>query len=99
MYVIGKCVKFSHVIIDAYLGKNKSSESEKVLFMYKIEKDIIVGQVKQLRNNGLLSYGKLRVKYVFLNRICAANYAPVNHSSSITHTLAKLIYQTGTKLK
>lgn len=67
-----------------YLKRNKSAESEKVLSMDKIAKEINTEQVKQWPNKGLLSCGKLSVKYDVLNRIGATNWAPTNHSSSIT---------------
>lgn len=38
-------------------------------------------------------------KYAMLNRIGVENWAPTNHRSSITSTLAKLIFQIGTKSK
>ncbi|XP_050888628.1 uncharacterized protein LOC127093769 [Lathyrus oleraceus] len=69
VYVRGKCVKFSPSIIDAYLERNKSGESGKVLSMDNISKEIIVGQVKQWLSKWLLYCGKLSVKYVVLNRI------------------------------
>lgn len=43
VYVRGKCVKFSHYIIDAYLGRTKLAESVKVLSMDKIAKEINAG--------------------------------------------------------
>lgn len=58
VYVRGKCVKFSPSIIDAYLGRNKSTKSKKVFSMDKITKETTVGQVKQWPIKGLLSYGK-----------------------------------------
>lgn len=39
------------------------------------------------------------VKYDILDMICVANWVPTNHSSSITPTLAKLIFHIGTKSK
>lgn len=39
------------------------------------------------------------MKYSVLNRIGEANWAPTNHVSSITTTLANLIFQIGSKAK
>ncbi|MCI20181.1 envelope-like protein, partial [Trifolium medium] len=57
------------------------------------------GQVKSWPKKGLLSTGSLRVKYAILNRIGTSNWAPTNHGSGITPSLAKLIYLIGTKGK
>lgn len=37
--------------------------------------------------------------YAILNKTGATNWEPTNHNSSITSTLAKLIFQIGTKSK
>lgn len=41
VYVIGKCVKFSPLIINDYLGRSKSAGSYKILYIDKIAKDIM----------------------------------------------------------
>lgn len=66
--------------------------------MDEITKEFTVGQLKQWSNKGL-TVGKLSVKYDVLNRIGVTNWAPINHNSSITPALAKLIFKFGTKSK
>lgn len=46
VYVGLKCVKFAPFLIDAYLGRNNSTDSEKVISMDNIAREITVGQVK-----------------------------------------------------
>jgi hypothetical protein len=41
----------------------------------------------------------MSVKYVVLNRIEAANWAPFNHTSRISTGLAKYVYLVGTHAK
>lgn len=64
-----------------------------------IAREITSNQVQQLPKKSLLSSESLVVKYVVLNRISVTNWAPTNHSSSITSVLTKLIFQIGTKSK
>ncbi|KAI5390133.1 hypothetical protein KIW84_075457 [Lathyrus oleraceus] len=73
--------------------------NENVPSIDKIAKEIIFGQVNQLPKKCLLSSGSLSVKYDVLNRNGPTNWEPINHSSGITITLAKLIFQIGTKTK
>lgn len=67
--------------------------------MDKTAKEITVRQVLHWPNEGLLSCGKLSVMHDVVNMIGATNWAPTHHNSNITPTLAKLIYQIGTKSK
>lgn len=39
------------------------------------------------------------MKYDMLNRIGAANWAPIDHNSNIISALAMLIYQIGTQVR
>ena len=50
-------------------------------------------------NKELLSCASLSVKYAILNRIGVENWAPTNHTSSITTWMTKLIFLMGTKAK
>lgn len=74
----------------------KSARSEEVS-LDKIVKEITTGHVHKWPKKGLLPSRKLSVKYVILNRVGAINWEPTNHRSSVSTTLAKLIYLVGTK--
>ncbi|KAK2381627.1 hypothetical protein QL285_069218 [Trifolium repens] len=97
--VRGKDVKFSPTTINEYLGRNPIIESDEAELVKEVTKEITRGQMKEWPKKGLLSTGCLSVKYAFLNRIGAANWASTNHGSGITHMLAKMIYLIGTKRK
>lgn len=92
-------MKFSLEIINGYLGRRKIGESDEVPSIDKVSKEITVRKFKQWQKKGLISSRNLSVKYVVLNRIGAANWSPINHSSSITSAMAKLIFLIGTKSK
>lgn len=99
IYVRGKCVNFSPSIINNHLGKIKSLGSDKASSIDKVVKEITGGKVKQWLNKDLLSNGRLSVKYVIINRIGVSNWEPTNHSSNVTPSLVKLIFQIGTNTK
>ncbi|MCH82682.1 envelope-like protein [Trifolium medium] len=74
VYVRGKCVKFSPTIINKFLNRSESTETDEVDLLERVTEEIIGGQVKQWPKKGLLSTGTLSVKYTILNRIGAANW-------------------------
>lgn len=49
-------------------------------------------------SKGLLIASNLNVKYVILFKIGIPNWTPSSHGSSITPSLARLLYQIGTKV-
>lgn len=98
VYVRGCCVKFSHEVINVYLGRSKSSKFDSVPSLDKVIREIIVNQVQLWPKKSLLSLS-LSVKYVVPNRIGASNQVLTNHNLSITPFLVKLIFQVGTKSK
>lgn len=98
VYVQGCCVKFSLEVINDYLGRKKYAEYDSVPSQDKVARKISANQVQQWPKKSSIS-SSLSVKYVVLNRICASNRVPTNHSSSITSVLAKLIFRIRTKAK
>lgn len=92
-------MKFLPLIINEYMGRSKSTGSEKVPSIDNISKEITVGQVNKWTKKDLLSFGLLSLKYAIMNKICATNWASTNHNSSITSSLDKLIFKIGTKSK
>ncbi|KAK2369594.1 hypothetical protein QL285_082716 [Trifolium repens] len=97
--VRGKDVKFSPTTINEYLGRNPIIEGDEAELVREVTKEITGGQVNEWPKKGLVSTSTLSVKYAILNRIGAANWAPTNHGSGITPTLAKMIFLIGTKKK
>jgi hypothetical protein len=95
VHMRGRTIDFSPTVINKFLERSTESESNKILSMDKIAEEITSGQAMQWPKKGLLPTSKLTVKYAILNRIGTANWAPTNHSSGITPTLAKLIYLIG----
>jgi hypothetical protein len=95
VHMRGRTIDFSPTVINKFLERSTESESNKILSMDKIAEEITSGQAMQWPKKGLLPTSKLIVKYAILNRIGTANWAPTNHSSGITPTLAKLIYLIG----
>lgn len=55
--------------------------------------------MSQWPRKGKLLASKLSVKYDVLHRIEAANWIPINHTSTIAIGLGKFIYIVGTKTK
>ena len=62
-------------------------------------KEITANQVKKWPSKGKVSPSLLSVKYAILYRIGSANWAPSNHTSIVSASLARLIYAVGTKGK
>ncbi|MCI28940.1 envelope-like protein, partial [Trifolium medium] len=84
VYVRGRCVNSSPITINEYLGRSETIETEEVDLLGDVTEIITGGQEKQWPKKGLLSTGKLSVKYAILNKIGAVNWTPTNHSSGIT---------------
>lgn len=66
--------------------------------MKTIAQEITGGTYGDWPSKGLLPTANMSVKYTFLNRIGVINRAPTIHNSSITNSLAKLVYQIGTSV-
>ena len=99
VYVRGKCVRFSAVVINKYLGTGTHAEEEEEISLNKVVQEISAGQVRKWLQKGKLSTSKLTIKYAILYRIGSANWSPTNHTSSVSTVLTCLIYAVGTKAK
>ncbi|XP_045807644.1 uncharacterized protein LOC123901690 [Trifolium pratense] len=95
VYVRGKCVDFSPVVINEYLGRSTAPAAELETSMNEICRTITGDKVKAWPRAGKLSAAKLTTKYALLNKIGAANWVPTTHSNSVATGLAKLIYAIG----
>ncbi|XP_057452421.1 uncharacterized protein LOC130744245 [Lotus japonicus] len=96
VFVRGKCVHFSPVVINEFLGRSTTAVAEGESDLNEIAKVISGKQVMQWPKKGLLPSGKLTAKFVVLSKIGAANWLATNHTSGITIPLAKLIFWIGT---
>ncbi|XP_045831268.1 uncharacterized protein LOC123922614 [Trifolium pratense] len=96
VYVRGKCVDFSPVVINEYLGRSTTPAAELETSMNEICRTITGDKVKAWPRAGKLSAAKLTTKYALLNKIGAANWVPTTHSNSVATGLAKFIYAVGT---
>ncbi|XP_057443996.1 uncharacterized protein LOC130736167 [Lotus japonicus] len=96
VFVSGKCINFSPLIVNTYLGRSPVDVVGEEVSLDEIAAEITAGQVKHWPSKGLLSSAHLSVKYAILNRIGAANWAPTKHASNVSSGLAKLIYLIGT---
>jgi hypothetical protein len=77
----------SPAIINKYLGRSESTETDEVDLLKKVTEEISGGQVKQWPKKRQLSTSTLSVNNALLNRIGAAKWAPINHGSGITPML------------
>ncbi|XP_057418474.1 uncharacterized protein LOC130712672 [Lotus japonicus] len=96
VFVRGKCVHFSPLVINEFLGRSTTAVSEGESDLNEIAKVISGKQVMQWPKKGLLPSGKLTAKFAVLSKIGAANWLATNHTSGITIPLAKLIFWIGT---
>jgi hypothetical protein len=88
VYMRQRCVRFSPITINKYLGRSETNETEEVDLLGEVTKDITEGQEKKWPKKWLLFTRKLSVKYAILNKIASANWTP-NHESGITLMLEK----------
>ena len=72
-FVCGKCVEFSHDVINIYLGRSEEACDEVEVTDNQICKKITAKQVKQWTVKGKLSSSKLSVNYSLLHMIGSAN--------------------------
>ncbi|XP_024636309.1 uncharacterized protein [Medicago truncatula] len=99
VFVRGKCVDFSPIVINRFLGRSEDEYTEVEVTDNTVCKEITSGQVTQWHIKGKLVSSKLNVKYALLHRIGAANCVSTNHTSTIATGLGKFIYIVGTKGK
>jgi hypothetical protein len=99
VYVRGRKIKFSPVIINKCLGIDKSPRTDGDLNYNKVCKVLTANHIKVWPRKGTISAVNLSVKYAILNRIGALNRVPTTHASDIAMSMAKIIYCIGTKTK
>ncbi|XP_050884906.1 uncharacterized protein LOC127088034 [Lathyrus oleraceus] len=99
VYVRGKCVNFSPLVINKYLGRPDEAQPELEVTDNKICQVITANQVRKWPLKGKLVASKLSVKYAMMHKIGAANWVPTNHKSTVAVMLGKFIYVVGTKAK
>lgn len=97
VYVRGNVATFSPTVINKFLGRTDEPQDELEVTDDQVYKEIMTKQVRHWPNKGKLFVGKLSVKYAILPRIDAANWVPINHTSTIFTGLGKFIYVVGTK--
>jgi hypothetical protein len=73
VFVKGRCVKFSPIVINKFLGRGTEGVVELEATDNEVCRIITVGQVKEWPSKKHLSVGKLTVKYAIFNKIGSAN--------------------------
>ncbi|WJX67018.1 hypothetical protein P8452_51517 [Trifolium repens] len=96
VYVRGKCVMFSHAVINKALCNKEDGYAEMEITNNNICKTITANHVKIWPSKGKVPSVMLSVKYAILNRIGTANWVPTTHTSDIATGLARFIYSVGT---
>ncbi|XP_058753203.1 uncharacterized protein LOC131626405 [Vicia villosa] len=99
VYMRGRCVTFSSIVINNYFGRSDEAQPELEVFDNKVCKVITANQVKRWPLKGKLSASKISMKYAMLHKIGAANWVPTNHKSTISTVLGRFVYTVGTKAK
>ena len=59
--------------------------------------ELTAKKVSKWPASGTIPCRKLSVKYAILHKIDVANWAPFSHTSSVSSSMARLIYAVGTK--
>jgi hypothetical protein len=96
VWVRNKCVKFSLIIINRFLGRQEDGYSDFAVSNNVVCKTITANQVNMWPSKGKVPSCMLSVKYAVLNRIGTVNWVPTTHSSHIATGLARVIYSIGT---
>ena len=91
VFARGQCIQFSPAEINKFLGRSGEDEEEEVS-LNQVVKEITSNLVKKWPSNGKPSPSLLSVKYVILYRIFFANWAPSNLTSTVSASLARIIY-------
>jgi hypothetical protein len=99
VYVRGKCITFSPIVINNFLGRKNEGAGELEVTDNQVCREITTKQVKVWPFKKHLHAGKSTVKYAILHKIGAANWVPTNHISTIANTLGRFIFVVGTKVK
>ncbi|XP_050875778.1 uncharacterized protein LOC127079441 [Lathyrus oleraceus] len=99
VFVKGKCITFSHTVINNFLGRKIEGAGELEVTDNQVCREITARQVKVWPVKKHLLARKLTVKYAILHKIGAASWVPTNHISNIANTLGRFIFAVGTKVK
>ncbi|CAJ2661871.1 unnamed protein product [Trifolium pratense] len=97
VFVRGKCVQFSPIVINQYLQRSSDEVAPLKATDNKICKVLTGGKIKVWPSKAKLSATSLSPFYAVLNRIAAHNWVPTTHSGDIARGLGKFIYAVGTK--
>ena len=97
VFVRGCCVQFSLAEINRYLGRGEAAVEEEEVSLEDIVKEVTARQLEEWPAKGIIPSSQLSVKYAILHKIGAANWAPSSHTSSVSASMARLLYAVGTK--
>ncbi|CAJ2628872.1 unnamed protein product [Trifolium pratense] len=97
VFVRGKCINFSPVVINNYLGRSVEPKAELEVANDVVSAEITAGKVKVWPTKKLIPTSKLNVKYAILNRIGSTNWVPTKHATNVATNLGRFIYAVGTK--
>ncbi|CAJ2651661.1 unnamed protein product [Trifolium pratense] len=98
VFVRGKCINFSPVVINNYLGRSVEPKAELEVANDVVSTEITAGKVKVWPKKKLIPTSKLNVKYAILNRIGSTNWVPTKHATNVATNLGRFIYAVGTKV-
>ncbi|CAJ2648306.1 unnamed protein product [Trifolium pratense] len=98
VFVRGKCINFSPVVINNYLGRSVEPKAELEVANDVVSSEITAGKVKVWPKKKLIPTSKLNVKYAILNRIGSTNWVPTKHATNVATNLGRFIYAVGTKV-
>ncbi|CAJ2666703.1 unnamed protein product [Trifolium pratense] len=99
VFVRGKCVQFSPIVINQYLQRSSDEVAPLKATDNEICKVLTGGKIKVWPSKAKLSATSLSPFYAVLNRIAAHNWVPTTHSGDIARGLGKFIYAVGNKAK
>ncbi|CAJ2637655.1 unnamed protein product [Trifolium pratense] len=88
VFVRGKCVQFSPIVINQYLQRSSDEVAPLKATDNEICKVLTGGKIKVWPSKAKLSATSLSPFYAVLNRIAAHNWVPTTHSGDIARGLA-----------
>ncbi|CAJ2637470.1 unnamed protein product [Trifolium pratense] len=97
VFVRGKCVQFSPIVINQYLQRSSDEVAPLKATDNEICKVLTGGRIKAWPSKAKLSATSLSPFYAVLNRIAAHNWVPTTHSGDVARGLGRFIYAVGTK--
>ncbi|CAJ2666980.1 unnamed protein product [Trifolium pratense] len=88
VFVRGKCVQFSPIVINQYLQRSSDEVAPLKATDNEICKVLTRGRIKAWPSKAKLSATSLSPFYAVLNRIAAHNWVPTTHSGDVARGLA-----------